>query len=266
MKPLSQNLKKTFLQFANSFMSYELWLFLSWQEIALRYRRSVIGPFWITLGMTIFITAIGFIFSRLFKVELEEYLPYLACSYVVWWLIASTLIDSTGVFIKSGTFLKEMKINPIVFIFQSVFKNIFIFLHNFIIIFGIYLIFEINPGIYFFVAILGFIIVFLNLYFISAILALIGARYRDFGPVVQSIVQVSFFVTPITWMPKLLDSESKLLLLNPFTHFLEITRIPLLGQTPQFESWIFCIILLIFLFSLTFIGYSKKINKIVFWV
>ena len=252
--------------FLDAIKSYELWIYLAWQEITLRYRRSIIGPFWITIGMIIFISTIGFIFSQLFNREIKEYIPHLAISYVVWWFIASSLNDATVTYIKSAQYLKEIKINPLVFVFQSITKNIFIFFHNFIIIFLIYFLFGINPGVNFFAGIFTLAILFLNIFFISSIVSLVCSRYRDFGPIIQSVVQVLFFTTPITWMPESLGVNSKILLLNPFTHLLNITRMPFLGNPIDTLSFIISLITLLILFLFFIYLYSRKINRLVFWV
>lgn len=252
--------------FIRAFKNYELWWFLSYQEIVLRYRRSKLGPIWITLSMAIFIATLAVVFSQLFKMELQEYLPHLAISYVIWGFLSSTLGEAPSVFIESASFLKDIRINPIIFLIKSLTKNMIIFLHNFLIVFGIYFLFKLNPGLNFFIGLIGLFVVSLNLFFMSAILSIIGARYRDIVPITQSLIQVSFFVTPITWMPKLVDKDSVILLLNPFSHFLNITRSPFLGYQTELLSWIISFSILIFLATTVFYLYKSKMKSIVFWI
>lgn len=245
---------------------YNLWSFLSWQEIVMRYRRSTLGPFWISISMSLFIITIGFLFSNLFKVDIESYLPHLAVSYVVWWLISSSLNEAPTIYIQSAQLIQEIKINPLIFVFKSILKNLLIFFHHLIIIVMIYLYFDINPGINFILGILGLILVLLNLYFASIIIAIVGARYRDIAPMVQSIVQISFFITPITWMPKLLDSDSIFLVLNPFAHFLEITRAPFLGMESDPTSWVISILILLILYLISSWLHVAKQHRIIYWI
>src|SRR5476651_1250046 len=56
---------------------WPIWLMLAYQDIKLRYRRSVLGPFWITLSMAITVYSMGFLYSRLFNVDLAHYFPFL---------------------------------------------------------------------------------------------------------------------------------------------------------------------------------------------
>ncbi|MEA2755782.1 MAG: lipopolysaccharide transport system permease protein, partial [Aliidongia sp.] len=57
--------------------AWRLWTMLGWNDIRLRYRRSVLGPFWMTLSMAIFIVTLGLIYSRIFHAELRTFLPYI---------------------------------------------------------------------------------------------------------------------------------------------------------------------------------------------
>ena len=57
---------------------------LGWLDIRLRYRGSLLGPFWLTLSTGIMVAALGFLYSALFKMDVKEYLPFLALSLVLW--------------------------------------------------------------------------------------------------------------------------------------------------------------------------------------
>ena len=59
-------------------------LMLGWQDIKQRYRRSKLGPFWLTISMGIMITMIGIIFGQALSVPLKEYLPFVASGIIFW--------------------------------------------------------------------------------------------------------------------------------------------------------------------------------------
>ena len=61
---------------------------LGWFDIRLRYRGSMLGPFWLTLSTGVMIAALGLLYSQLFKIALREYLPFLAISQILWSFIA----------------------------------------------------------------------------------------------------------------------------------------------------------------------------------
>ena len=62
--------------------SIYLWPLLGWQDIKQRYRRSAIGPFWITLSYGTLILGMGLLYGKLLQQDMSEYLPYLAVGFV----------------------------------------------------------------------------------------------------------------------------------------------------------------------------------------
>ncbi len=84
----------------------------------------------------------------------------------------------------------------------------------------------------------GLALICLNGLWLAFLLGLVSARFRDVPQIVASVVQVAFFLTPIIWKPELLPGRALVLDLNPFFHFVELVRAPLLGQVPGLASWL----------------------------
>ena len=74
---------------------------LGWQEIRLRYRRSTLGPIWLTISTGALIGGMGPLYGRLLGQDIGSYYPYLAVGYVVWIFISSVINDACTVFILS---------------------------------------------------------------------------------------------------------------------------------------------------------------------
>ena len=134
--------------------------------------------------------------------------------------------------------------NPLIFIFKLLAKNIIIFIHNIIILIPIFFIFDLNLGLNILYGLLGFFILSIILFFTSAILGLVGARFRDITPIIQTLLQITFFISPITWLPRLVGDNSYILYFNPIANVLDITRSPILGEIPAYNSWIFSMLYL----------------------
>lgn len=244
----------------------DLWLYLAWQDIRLRYRRSTIGPFWITLSMGVFILVLGAVYGQLFKSDIDEYLPHLAGGFIVWHFISGLLNEYPNMFVDNARYIKDIKVNPLTILFRVVTRHIIIFAHNVLIIIGVYFYFDINPGISALLVLPGFILVAVNLTAIGVSLSLIGVRFRDVSLITQNIVQLMFFVTPILWFPRLVPADSWIVDLNPFAYYLDLIRSPLLGVPPMQESWLVASSTFL-LFSL--IGtrlYRSRAKGIPYWV
>jgi len=67
---------------------------LGWLDIRLRYRGSMLGPFWLTISTGVMVGALGFLYSALFHMTLRDYLPFLVLSQVLWGFLASLVGES----------------------------------------------------------------------------------------------------------------------------------------------------------------------------
>ncbi|QDU04945.1 ABC-2 type transporter [Gimesia chilikensis] len=246
--------------------SSRLCMFLAWFDIRIRYRRSKIGPFWITISMAIFIIALGVVYSKLFNMAADEYLPNLAAGYLFWTLIAATISEAPTIFIDNAAYLKDMKINLLVFVFRALARNTIIFLHNALFIMFVCFYFKIWPQLQTLLVIPGLFLVLLNLFWITLFFGIVGARYRDLAPIIQSMVQVLFFVSPITWLPKLVGEDSWVVMFNPIAYFLDLTRAPILNQTPALSSWLITAGISIIGFAVSLLLYAYKRDRIVYWI
>ncbi|EFD55641.1 O-antigen/lipopolysaccharide transport integral membrane protein ABC transporter rfbD [Mycobacterium tuberculosis 02_1987] len=92
----------------DGFRRHELWLHLGWQDIKQRYRRSVLGPFWITIATGTTAVAMGGLYSKLFRLELSEHLPYVTLGLIVWNLINAAILDGAEVFVANEGLIKQL--------------------------------------------------------------------------------------------------------------------------------------------------------------
>jgi ABC-type polysaccharide/polyol phosphate export permease len=244
----------------------EVWIYLAWQDIKLRYRGSILGPLWITISMALFILSLGIVYSRLFNTKMIEYLPFLSIGFVFWDLFSVMLKEFPNVYVNSASYIKDIKANLLTMFFRVIARHIIIFAHNVLIVIGIYLYFGINPGLSSMLVIPGFTLVLMNLIAIGISISILGARFRDLNPIMQSFTQVLFFVTPITWFPRLIPINSWIMLVNPFVYYIDLTRSPLLGQLPTTQSWIASLISLLFFSFIATCMYKTKANRISLWV
>lgn len=246
---------------------WRVWLLLGWQDVKLRYRRSTLGPFWITISMAVTIYTMGFLYGVLFKQNMSTYYPFLAAGLLSWSLISTIICESTNIFIEAERFIKQMKQPYSLFIFRAITRNFIIFFHIILAFIPIAIFFKISlnlNSLYFF---LGLFLIWLNGVSYSTILATLGARYRDLTQLINSLVQIIFFLTPIIWSPKLLPENLKFIVeLNPFAEFIELLRNSLLGlPLSEFNLPIVLGITIVGL-CFSFLLFAKYRSRIVYWL
>lgn len=258
---------KVYLDFISAIKNWRIWVLLGWQDIQLRYRRSMLGPFWLTLSIFITIYSMGFLYGHLFKMDLKTYFPYLATGILAWTMISTLIIEGTDIFVNADTYIKQIKLSLFCFVLRAIFRNIIVFLHNILAFIPLIFIYKIPINIHLLLIIPGLMLFCINAFCYCTILAIIGSRYRDIAQIIVSLVQVVFFLTPIMWVPSLLPAKYQYAVqLNPLAHFIELIRCPLLGRTLTNDTLMMVGVITIIGLFLATVLFSKYRARVVYWL
>lgn len=227
------------LKFSKLRKSVYLALFLGWQDVRQAYRRSALGPFWITAAMLVQIASMGLVFGIIFKSPMNEYLPFLATSIISWGFLSSVIVDGCMSFINAESVIKQLPLPLFVHVLRIVAKQFITFGHNFIILPVVFIIFSHKVGWELTLFLPGLVLATLNIGCIAFLAAILSARFRDIPQVVSATMTIIYFISPVMWQPSLIPAGTAHLLLglNPFYHLLQIVRLPLLGKVPTIENW-----------------------------
>lgn len=241
---------------------------LGWQDVRQRYRRSALGPFWLTISMGMTIGTIGVVFGQIFNSPIDEFLPFLASGMILWSLIASIITEGCNGFITAEGIIKQLPLPLFVHILRVVWRNILILAHN-LLIFPLVLLAVGKP--LHWIALLsipGLMLTLLNLTWMALLLGVLCARYRDLPQIVASALQIVFYLTPIMWMPTLLPARAAMYLLdlNPAYHLLELIRMPLLGKAPSTSNWLVALTLAVLGWSIALAVFGRYKRRIAYWL
>ncbi len=246
---------------------WRIWLMLAYQDVRLRYRRSVLGPFWLTISMAITVFSMGYLYSYLFHIEVQKYFPFLVAGMLGWVLISTVITDYSDAFIMVEGLIKQIKLPYTVHIHRIIVRNIIIFFHNIIIMLPVIFIFKLQLNFSLLLLIPGMLCIYINAMTYGLLLAILGTRFRDISQLVRSLVQVIFFVTPIMWNPEMLSENKRFIIdCNPIYAFLELIRQPLLGGMPSLKNWLMVVMVTfigIFASALLFTRYRARL---VYWL
>lgn len=245
-----------------------LGLLLGWSDILSRYRRSVIGPFWLTISMGVMISCIGLVFGGLFNTPMGDYFPFLAAGLILWTFIVGTLNDGCLGFISAEGIIKQLPVPLFVYVIRVVWRNLLMLAHHILILPLVLVILGWSFSPITLLVIPALILVLLFLSSLVFLLAIVCARYRDLPQIVANVLQVGFYLTPIIWMPALLPKRLGSLILdwNPFYHLVELLRAPLLASVPTLTSWLVVALITILGWSLTLLLISRTKHRIVYWL
>ncbi len=250
----------------SSFKLREVWLLLGWSEIKQRYRRSTLGPFWITLSTAITIAVMGPLYGGLLGQQESGYVAFLAIGMVMWGLISGLITDTSTGFIAAEGYIKEFNLPLSVYIFRVVWRNFNIFLHNALVMVVVVAINgRISPWAIIEVP-LAIIFLLFNAIWLGLLLGVICTRYRDIQQILNNFLQIMFFVTPILWPPHMLGERAWMLNYNPIYFFIESVRAPLLGNTVPFEVWMGLLITSSMVFVLAATVFGRFRNRVAYWL
>ncbi|MDH4188831.1 MAG: ABC transporter permease [Betaproteobacteria bacterium] len=214
-----------------------VWGLLGWQDMRQRYRRSVIGPFWLTLSTAIMLATMGLLYGRLFGQDLRHYLPYLAVGLIVWGTLLAIVNESCQVFIGASAVIKQIRLPLTTHVCRVIWRNALLLAHNAVILVPLALWAEHGPTLALFSVPLGFAVLLLNGLWIGLFLGVLCARFRDVPPIVANLMQIAFFITPIIFRPEVLGNRAWIAAWNPLYHLIEVVRAPIVEGRLPLGSW-----------------------------
>jgi ABC-2 type transport system permease protein/lipopolysaccharide transport system permease protein len=247
-------------------LMWRLWVQLGWNDILQRYRRSLLGPFWLTASTAIMVGALGFVYSKLFNIAIDEFIPFLFAGLMIWNLISSIITEAGSLFTGSESYIKQVRLPYSVYVYRFIWSKIIIFAHNVVIYFAVLLYFQISPGWIGLLAIPGLALLLLNGALTTLYIGMISARFRDIPQIISSFIQIVFFVTPIMWKPEVLRNHVYIAAVNPFQHLIEVARGPMLGTVPSELNYavVFVITALNLLLAIAF--FARFRSRISYWI
>lgn len=242
----SKTISAAWRDLVRGFKQHELWLQLGWQDIKQRYRRSVLGPLWITIATGVMALALGLLYSVLFKIPVATFLPHVTVGLIMWGFISGCIKEGAQVFIENEGLIKQLPSALSVHVYRLVWKQTLFLAHNLVIWLILIMLFPRPLGWDILLAIPALTLLILNGVWVAMFFGIVATRYRDVAPLLEAGVQLLFYVTPIVWMTQTLQDQggaiserAKLAQLNPLYHYMEVIRAPLIGaDLPAYHWWV----------------------------
>jgi lipopolysaccharide transport system permease protein len=212
----------------------ELVYFLTWRDIKVRYKQSVLGILWAILKPFMSMVVFTIFFGNLAKIP-SDGVPYPIFSYTAilpWELFASALVVASRSMVTSGNMISKIYFPRLIVPLSSVMASLVDFFIGFVILIGMMLFYHISPTIN---------TLWLPLLILLALVTALGVgfwtsalmvRYRDVGYLMPFITDLWKFLTPVVYPASMIPEKWRLLYaLNPMTGVVEGFRYALLGTT-----------------------------------
>jgi lipopolysaccharide transport system permease protein len=242
---------------------------LSMSDIKLRYRGSVLGPFWLTLSTGIMIGSMGLLYAGLFHADIHTYLPYLAASLILWNYLSMMVSDGCICFTASESLIKGQRMPFTVHALRSVARSTIILAHNVVVIAVVFVVMHTPVTWAVFWSLPGLLLWLVDGFAISLLLGAFCARFRDVPQIISSIMQIAFFLTPVMWTADILAKNRPAVALvhyNPFYYLLDVVRAPLLGAPSPLHHVLVAVAISLVLCVLAAFTFARTRGRLAYWM
>jgi lipopolysaccharide transport system permease protein len=211
----------------------ELFYFLIWRDIKVRYKQTLLGVSWAVIRPVISMVVFTFIFNKLagFSSEGIPYQLFTLTGILAWSFFSEGLTASSQSMISNTNLITKVYFPRLIIPSSSVLRGLVDFGIAILIVIGFMIYYSFVPGwqvVYFPLVLLWLILVSLGLgFWFTAI----GVKYRDIAHALPFIVQILFWITPVGYSSSKIQGKWQIIYwLNPMTGVIEAFRYSLLGK------------------------------------
>jgi ABC-type polysaccharide/polyol phosphate export permease len=250
-----------------SLRAWRLWVLFGNLDVKLRYRRSVLGPFWATLSTAVQILVMAFVMGFLFNSPLHRYLPFLCIGMVLWGVFTGMVTEGASAFIASSELILQVKRPLLVYVFQVVWRHIIIGAHTIVIFFVVAVIFGVYPGPTYLLEIPGLALFLINCVWMAAVAAIVSARFRDIPLIITNALTALFWLTPVLYEPDQMPYRMQIVIaLNPLAHIMQVARAPLLLESPSLLNWLVAVVTALVGWLVAVLLFARSRERIPYWL
>lgn len=255
--------------YIDSFRNPGFWTYSTWLELVTKYRRSRLGLFWALCPAVIYMFGVGGFFGHLQGHEASTFIPHLGIGYVVFRLITISLSECTTTLPGHSNFIMDGRVRLTDYILRVVAKAMFYFVMSLpamAVALTISSTLRVEGLV---LALPAFIVVLLNIGWMGAIVAVLGARLQDIHELIGSVLMFSFLFTPIIWFADQAPEgtlRGTIARANPLYHMIESVRAPLLGEPIENLTYIYLAVMLVGGWLLASLIYRRYARFVPVWV
>jgi ABC-type polysaccharide/polyol phosphate export permease len=182
---------------------FDLWSTLAWSDTKLRYRRTKLGPFWITISTGLMVSSVGLVYGQIFGnptgMGAAGYIAYFAVGIILWAFISATITEGCAVFVQAGGLIKALQVPLLLHVYRMMARNVVLIAHNAVIILLMWAVQQWPVGWGALLALPGLVLVMLSLFGVVMAISIVCTRFRDVQQIIGALLQLMFLLTPIIW-------------------------------------------------------------------
>lgn len=200
------------------------------KEIKARYKHATLGFLWVLLNPLLQMLVIGFVFQFFVPVETENYFLFLFAGLLPWNFFSMSVTKTAPTFVYERSLIQKAKFPRESIVLSIVFSNFFHLLTSFALFLPVVLLFGLGNIFNWFILVPALLWLLLLTSGMSLLFSSLNVKYRDVNFVVQAIMPLWFYATPVVYSLSLIPQSIKqLFYLNPMTGLILLFRYGSIG-------------------------------------
>lgn len=236
------------------------------QDVRVKYARTVLGPFWITITLGMYVLAMAFVFGGLFNTPLALLLPWVTLGLITFSYISNIMMESSTVLINNKGILLQTRMSFAIWVVFVTLRNMLVAAHHLVVFIGVVILLRLEISLTWLLFIPGAMIITAFAFGIGLIAAIASARFRDLPPLIINLYTVGLLAVPVLWRPDDLQRYRGIADYNPVTYLMAVVREPLLGQVPAQSTYGIAIVSAAVAVSLSLLLLAFTRRRIMLWL
>lgn len=218
----------------------DLFYYLTWRDVKVRYKQTAIGVLWALLVPVITMFIFTFLFGYFAKID-SNGVPYPAFVFLgvlFWNFFSQAVTNASNSLVVSQDIIKKIYFPKLLLPAAALAVSAIDFLMGGIVLVGVMIYYHYVPSVWGVLAVLGFVILtYISALGIGTLLAAVNVKYRDVRYVVTFALQLLLFLTPVIYPVGIISEQYRwILYLNPMTGIIEGSRAVLFHQTVPWDA------------------------------
>ena len=215
----------------------ELFYILSWRDIKVRYKQTVLGVLWAIIRPLLTMLVFTFIFGRLAKMPTGGEAPYAIMVFaglLPWYFFSNAVTESSNSLVGNQNLITKVYFPRLIIPASSVITSFIDFLISFVILFGLFIYYGYLPPVTIFLLPVFWVFMFMASLGPGLYLTALNVKYRDFRYIIPFIVQFGLYISPVGFSSSIVPEQWKwLYYLNPMAGVIDGFRWCIVKNAPN---------------------------------
>lgn len=256
--------------FKQSLRRPDHWIYGSWLDTIVKYRKTSLGLLWIPIPIAVYIWGVGgFIGALQPAIDQGNFLAHVGVGFLIFRLMSTVILDATTLYASHQSYIYDGHRCLTDFILRCMSRSMFYFLLSLpLLVVAMLGASDLKiAGLGW--SLLGLAVLLVNLFLYSVLFSLLGARFADLNEFMGSAILAAFLITPVVWYARLAQegtTQGLLMRANPLHHLLEAVRAPLFGEQVEALTVQYLVVMTLVGMFAAAIAYGRFARRVPAWL